>query len=129
MGYLALVAMVVACAAIVLRAPVSSPTSKAKATATRGGKTSSSPLRRLILAQERGALTRAIESLPLKYRLPLMLRYFSEYDYGAIAEALGVTRNQVGTLLFRAKRMLRVRLLEPGQPGQPEKREKSEKVS
>ena len=71
---------------------------------------STSPLRRLVLAQERGALSRAIESLPLKYRLPLMLRYFGDHDYAAIAEALGVTRNQVGTLLFRAKRRLRLEL-------------------
>ena len=57
-------------------------------------------------------ISRAIESLPLKYRLPLVLRYFSEYDYAAIAAALDVTPNQVGSLLFRAKRLLRERLRE-----------------
>ena len=66
-----------------------------------------SPLSRLLAAEERLALDAAIESLPLQYRLPLLLRYFGDYDYAAIAEALGVTRNQVGTLLFRAKRKLR----------------------
>ncbi len=66
-----------------------------------------SPLGRLMAAEQRQALGRAIESLPLRYRLPLLLRYFGDMDYDAIAESIGVTRNQVGTLLFRAKRLLR----------------------
>ncbi len=66
-----------------------------------------SPLGRLVLAEQRQALGRAIESLPLRYRLPLLLRYFDDMDYEAIAKSIGVTRNQVGTLLFRAKRLLR----------------------
>ncbi len=69
-----------------------------------------SPLSRAVAAQERGVVGRAIESLPLKYRLPLVLRYFGEHDYAAIAASLGVTPNQVGSLLFRAKRLLRERL-------------------
>ena len=66
-----------------------------------------SPLGRLVAAEQRQALGRAIESLPLRYRLPLLLRYFDDMDYEAIAKSIGVTRNQVGTLLFRAKRLLR----------------------
>jgi RNA polymerase sigma-70 factor (ECF subfamily) len=66
-----------------------------------------SPLGRLIAAERQRALGRAIESLPLRYRLPLLLRYFDDLDYEAIAKSIGVTRNQVGTLLFRAKRLLR----------------------
>lgn len=62
-----------------------------------------SPLGRLVAAE----LGRAIESLPPRYRLPLLLRYFDDMDYDAIAKSIGVTRNQVGTLLFRAKRLLR----------------------
>ena len=77
----------------------------------------SSPLSRAVAAQERGAISRAIESLPLKYRLPIVLRYFSDYDYAAIAAALDVTPNQVGSLLFRAKRLLRERLREPERYG------------
>ncbi len=69
-----------------------------------------SPLGRLIAAEARDAVSVAIEGLPVKYRLPLLLRYFSDYDYAAIADALGVTRNQVGSLLFRGKRMLREHL-------------------
>ena len=66
-----------------------------------------SPLGRLVVAEQRQALGRAIESLPLRYRLPLLLRYFDDMDYAAIAKSIGVTRSQVGTLLFRAKRLLR----------------------
>lgn len=69
-----------------------------------------SALNRLVAAEEKGALDRAIGSLPLEYRLPLMLRYFSDEDYQTIALALGVTTGQVGSLLFRAKGMLRERL-------------------
>jgi len=69
-----------------------------------------SPLRLVSQNQERNAIAGAIDALPHKYRLPLVLRYFNDLDYDAIAETLGVTRNQVGTLLFRAKRQLRQRL-------------------
>ncbi len=39
--------------------------------------------------------------------MPLALRYYADFDYDAIAGLLGVNRNQVATLLFRAKRQLR----------------------
>ena len=70
------------------------------------------PLRHALLAERRDQLLEAIESLPLKYRLPQVLRYVEELDYDAIADTLDVTRGQVGTLLFRAKRRLRARLAE-----------------
>jgi len=69
-----------------------------------------SPLREMIRAEERDAVLAAVEALPLKYRLPLVLRHFAELDYQAIGGILGVSRNQVGTLLFRAKRRLRTDL-------------------
>jgi RNA polymerase sigma-70 factor (ECF subfamily) len=69
-----------------------------------------SPLSRLLLQEETSELDRAIEGLPVRYRLPLVLRYFGDHDYATIAEALGVTTGQVGSLLFRAKRMLRERI-------------------
>jgi RNA polymerase sigma-70 factor (ECF subfamily) len=74
--------------------------------------TAPSPLGHLIAREERDLLGRAIAKLPLKYRLPLALRYFSELDYAAIAAELDVTPNQVGTLLFRAKRQLREEIRE-----------------
>jgi RNA polymerase sigma-70 factor (ECF subfamily) len=73
---------------------------------------SASPLGRLVALEEREAVGRAVAELPLKYRLPLALRYFRDLDYAAIAEILGVSRNQVGTLLFRAKGKLREALRE-----------------
>ena len=66
-----------------------------------------SPLRLTLRSEERGHLLDALDRLPQKYRLPLVLRYFQELDYDAIGEVLGVSRGQVGTLLFRAKRLLR----------------------
>lgn len=71
-----------------------------------------SPLRQVLRAEERAAVRAAVDGLPAKYRVPLVLRHFGELDYDAIAEVLGVTRNQVGTLLFRARRRLRERLRE-----------------
>jgi RNA polymerase sigma-70 factor (ECF subfamily) len=71
-----------------------------------------SPLRHALAAEQRERVADAIDGLPLKYRLPLVLRYFQELDYDAIADTLEVTHNQVGTLLFRAKRRLRARLAE-----------------
>jgi RNA polymerase sigma-70 factor (ECF subfamily) len=69
-----------------------------------------SPLRRLTGAEERARVATAIEALPEKYRLPLVLRYFQDLDYAAIGDLLGVSREQVGTLLYRARRRLRAEL-------------------
>ena len=69
-----------------------------------------SPLRRVARAEQRAELVAAMEALPEKYRLPLALRYFAELDYAGIAETLGISREQVGTLLYRAKCQLRAAL-------------------
>jgi len=66
-----------------------------------------SPLRAVLRREARRELIDAIDSLEPRYRVPLVLRYFAELDYAAIADQLGVSRGQVGTLLFRAKRRLR----------------------
>ena len=55
----------------------------------------------------RGRLLAAIEAQPDLYRAPLVLRYYADLDYGEIAEILSVSRNQVATLLFRARARLR----------------------
>jgi RNA polymerase sigma-70 factor (ECF subfamily) len=73
-----------------------------------------SPLKQVLRAQEQAALLDAIDALEPRYRLPLVLRYFSDLDYAAIAETLGVSAGQVGTLLFRAKRRLRETLSREG---------------
>lgn len=70
-----------------------------------------SPLQRMVQAEQRAELLAAVDGLPAKYRLPLVLRHFADLDYDAIGALLEVSRNQVGTLLFRAKRKLRAALL------------------
>jgi RNA polymerase sigma-70 factor (ECF subfamily) len=74
------------------------------------------PLRDALAREERVRVREAIDALPHRYRLPLVLRYFQELDYDGIAQILGVGRGQVGTLLFRAKRELRRRLAEDAAP-------------
>jgi RNA polymerase sigma-70 factor (ECF subfamily) len=69
-----------------------------------------SPLQEVMRDEERAAVLAAIDALPLKYRSPLVLRHFADLDYDAIGGLLGISRNQVGTLLFRAKRRLRADL-------------------
>ncbi|MEX2207746.1 MAG: sigma-70 family RNA polymerase sigma factor [Myxococcota bacterium] len=71
-------------------------------------------LQRIARHEERREVVDALDALPAAYRLPLVLRFYRDLDYDAIAEILGVTRNQVGTLLFRAKKRLRAELVAKG---------------
>lgn len=71
------------------------------------------PLSEVLLDEERQTVRQAIELLPEKYRVPLMMRYFGGLSYDEIAEGCGLTRNNVATLLFRAKKMLRMSLEDP----------------
>jgi RNA polymerase sigma factor (sigma-70 family) len=73
---------------------------------------SPSPLEHGLSAELRTRLLAAIELQPDLYRAPLVLRYYADLDYGAIAEILSVSRNQVATLLFRARARLRDTLAE-----------------
>jgi RNA polymerase sigma-70 factor (ECF subfamily) len=66
-----------------------------------------SPLGALLSAEERVQVRDAITRLPENYRLPLVLRYYGELSYDEIAQQLGIERNHVATLLFRAKQELR----------------------
>lgn len=61
--------------------------------------------------EEREAVLAALDALPTKFRVPLVLRFYKDLDYDAIAAILGTTRNQVGTLLFRGKAQLRNEIL------------------
>lgn len=69
-----------------------------------------SPLGALIGKEERAKVRGAVERLPENYRVPLVLRYYSELTYDEIAHELGLEKNHVGALIFRAKQMLRRRL-------------------
>lgn len=69
-----------------------------------------SPLSAVISTQERAEVRNSIAHLPDNYRVPLILRYYSELSYDEIAQQLGLEKNYVAILIFRAKQELRRRL-------------------
>jgi RNA polymerase sigma-70 factor (ECF subfamily) len=64
----------------------------------------------------------ALFQLPDKYRIPLILRYYTDMDYAQIAETVSelegepVTATTVGSRINRAKEQLKAILLEKGVP-------------
>jgi RNA polymerase sigma-70 factor (ECF subfamily) len=69
-----------------------------------------SPLHAVLGAEERAQVRDAIARLPENYRMPLVLRYYGELSYDEIAQQLGLQRNYVAALIFRAKQELRRKL-------------------
>lgn len=69
-----------------------------------------SPLNAVISSQERAQVRDIIARLPENYRVPLVLRYYGELSYDEIAHQLGLERNHVAALIFRAKQEMRRRL-------------------
>ena len=69
-----------------------------------------SPLSAVISSEERAQVRDTVARLPQNYRVPLVLRYYGELSYDEIAEQLGLERNYVAALLFRARQELRRRL-------------------
>jgi RNA polymerase sigma-70 factor (ECF subfamily) len=69
-----------------------------------------SPLNEMIAAERGQDVRKALSELPERYRIPLVLAYYNEMSYDEIAEALGLARNNVATLIFRGKQQLRGRL-------------------
>lgn len=69
-----------------------------------------SPLGAVLSTEERGQVRDAIARLPENYRVPLVLRYYGELSYDEIAQQLGLQRNYVAALIFRAKQELRRKL-------------------
>ena len=67
----------------------------------------------LIAAETQAQLNAAIDALPEKYRVPLVLAYLVHLSYGEIAILLGTNRNHVGILLLRAQQQLRRCLQQP----------------
>lgn len=56
-----------------------------------------------ILDEERDpALAEAVRSLPPKRRLVLFLRYYADFSYGEIAEAVGIAEGTVAATLSQA---------------------------
>ncbi|MGA2905167.1 MAG: sigma-70 family RNA polymerase sigma factor [Candidatus Korobacteraceae bacterium] len=69
-----------------------------------------SPLGAVLSTEERAQVRNAIARLPENYRVPLVLRYYGELSYDEIAQQLGLQRNYVAALIFRAKQELRRKL-------------------
>ena len=69
-----------------------------------------SPLNELLAAERGSDIRKALRQLPEKYRVPLTLVYYNEMSYDEIAATLGLGRNHVATLIFRAKQQLRQKL-------------------
>lgn len=66
-----------------------------------------SPLSQVLSHERRRRIREQINRLPTHYRFALVLRYYSEMSYNEIAQTLGMGRNSVATLLFRARQALR----------------------
>src|SRR5271169_1961638 len=69
-----------------------------------------SPLGAILSTEVKAQVRDAIARLPENYRVPLVLRYYGELSYDEIAEQLGLKRDYVAALLFRAKQELRRKL-------------------
>jgi RNA polymerase sigma-70 factor (ECF subfamily) len=67
----------------------------------------------LIGAYEHATINRAVEALPEKYRLPIVLAYYADVSYSEIADTLGISTSHVGVLLLRGKERLRRELASP----------------
>jgi RNA polymerase sigma-70 factor (ECF subfamily) len=68
----------------------------------------SAPQSRIIAERERReTLSRALDSLPERQALAVMLVYFHEHSGAEAAEVLGVSEDALESLLARARRALR----------------------
>lgn len=69
-----------------------------------------SPFEELLLRESQSAVRAAIARLPVRYRAPLILRYFHDLSYDEIAGELHLTRSNAKTLVFRAKKEIQATL-------------------
>jgi len=74
-------------------------------------------LERLVAQRTSRDVRSALDKLPARARMALVLRYYSDMSYDEIAEALGVRRAFVGVLLLRARHHLRNVLAGRGSTG------------
>jgi RNA polymerase sigma-70 factor, ECF subfamily len=79
-----------------------------------------SPLSQVLTAEQGEIIRRALASLPDKFRIPIVLAYYNEFNYDQIAAVLQIPRNTVATLLFRGKQMLREKLMKENHHEMPE---------
>lgn len=67
-------------------------------------------LGQMISHEDSERINQAVEQLPDKYRVPLVLAYYNDASYDEIATSLSTSRNHVGVLLLRARQKLREEL-------------------
>lgn len=65
------------------------------------------PGRRLERGERYERVQRAIDALPERYRLPVVLRYLQELNYDEISQFTGESRDEVRGILHRAGKQLR----------------------
>lgn len=70
-----------------------------------------SPLCRVLRREQQENVREALRRLPREYRILLVLHYYRQLTYAEIAAALGKQMPAVKTGVFRAKRLLREKLL------------------
>ena len=71
-----------------------------------------SPLHDLLTREQTEAVRQALASLPERYLVPLVMRYYSDLNYDEIADTLGTNRGRIAVLIFRAKQRLQKSLVE-----------------
>ena len=68
-----------------------------------------SPQEALSQKEETEQLLASIESLPERYREPLLLRHARDLSYSEIGSVLGISESSVRVRVFRARQMLRAK--------------------
>jgi len=71
-----------------------------------------SPLSRVLRREQQSCVRKELRRLPRDYRILLVLHYYRQMTYAEIAFALGKQLPAIKTAIFRAKRMLRDRILD-----------------
>lgn len=71
-------------------------------------------LEQLVTQHTSQQVRNALDKLPARARMALVMRYYSELSYDEIADSLGVRRPFVGVLLLRARHQLREALRASG---------------
>lgn len=64
----------------------------------------------MLVAERQKLIRQAVEALPEKQRLAVLLHKYQDMDYEQIAEILGCSQSALKSLLFRAYETLRVKL-------------------
>jgi RNA polymerase sigma-70 factor (ECF subfamily) len=64
--------------------------------------------------ERQAAILEAVDSLPAKFRLVVMLKYFAQFSYADISEMTGLTKGAIDGRLRSATKKLRDHLLRMG---------------